>query len=408
MQRQLNKDKVNSKEPPGDLKLQLKAANYLIDKVEKLKGEAESKQSCCHGVCSNWICRYFVGKKAGQKTKAMKQLNEKLRQKLLSAHRLSLRYMLPSEDFILFKCTEEARKQILKALTDDEKIRIGLCGMGGCGKTSLLREVHKELQDSKLYKTAFVVVSNPPNYLVIQDSIANWIGLEFEREKNVPDRAARLSMAFEKDKKYLIFLDDVWEVIDFKAIGIPIGENFKVLLSTRQQHIFELMKFDAVIYMSLLTKEEAWELFQKHSGEIKEAFQQVAREITDECHRLPVAIKAVASTLRGKELFAWIEALAILKDRQRPLNIEKGLEDPYRCLKFSFDELKDPEEVSLFLLCALFPSDSEIAIEILIRFAFGLGIFRDIDSYGRARSKVRTAIDKFKDYCLLLTGRTTC
>ncbi|KAI9086877.1 hypothetical protein K1719_031200 [Acacia pycnantha] len=405
MQRQLNKDKANSKEPSGDLKLQLKAANYLIDKVDKLKGKAEAKQSCCFGVCPNWICRYIVGKEAGEKTEAMKKLNEKLRQKLLSAHRLSLRYMLPSEDFILFKCTEEARKQILMALRDDEKIRIGLCGMGGCGKTSLLREVHKELQDSKLYKTAFVVVSNAPNYLAIQDSIANWMGLVFETEKNVHDRAARLSMAFEEDKKYVIFLDDVWEVLDFKAIGIPIRENCKVLLSTRQQHIFDLMKFETVIYMSLLTKEEAWELFQKHAGEIKEPFQQVAREITDECHRLPVAIKAVASTLRGKELFAWTEALSTLKDRRRPINIEKGLEDPYRCLKFSFDELKDPEEVSLFLLCALFPNDSEIAIEVLIRFAFGLGIFLDANSYQRARSIVRMAIDKFKKYCLLLQER---
>ncbi|KAK4275784.1 hypothetical protein QN277_018809 [Acacia crassicarpa] len=402
MQRQLDKEKANSKEPSGDLKRQLKAANYLIDKVEKLKGEAEAKQSCCFGVFPNYICRYIFGKKARKKTEAMKKLNEKLRQNLLSGYRLSLRYTLPSDDFILFTCAEEAHNKILTALKDDENSKIGLCGMGGCGKTSLLREVQKELQDSKLYKTAFVVVSNPPNYQAIQDSIANWMGLVFETEKNVPDRAVRLSMAFEEDKKYLIFLDDVWEVLNFKAIGIPVGENCKVLLSTRQQHIFDLMKFDAVIYMSLLTKEEAWELFQKHAGEIKEPFQQVAREITDECHRLPVAIKAVASTLRGKDLFAWTEALATLKDRKRPLNIEKGLEDPYRCLKFSFDELKDPEEVSLFLLCALFPNDSEIAIEVLIKFAFGLGIFSDIDSYQRARSKVRTTIDKFEGYCLLL------
>ncbi|KAK4259745.1 hypothetical protein QN277_006046 [Acacia crassicarpa] len=402
IQRQLNKDKANNKEPSVDLKLQLKASNYLIDKVEKLKKEAEAKRSCCHGVCPNWICRYFVGKKAEQKMKAMQQLNEKLRHKMLSAHRLSLRYMLPSDDFILFKCTKEARNKILTALKDNENCKIGLSGMGGCGKTSLLTEVHKELQDSKLYKTAFAVVSNPPNYQAIQDSIANWMGLVFETEKNVHDRAARLSMAFEEDKKYLIFLDDVWEVLDFKAIGIPISENCKVLLSTRQQHILELMDFKPIIYMSLLTVEEAWELFQKHAGEIKEPFEQVAREITDECHRLPVAIKAVASTLRGKEHFAWTEALETLKDRRRPLNIEKGLEDPYRCLKFSFDELKDPEEVSLFLLCALFPNDSKIAIEVLIRFAFGLGIFLDATSYQRARSIVRTTIHKFKKYCLLL------
>ncbi|KAI9071653.1 hypothetical protein K1719_046390 [Acacia pycnantha] len=332
----------------------------------------------------------------------MKKINEKLRQELLSVHRQSLRNMLSSDVFILFKCIEEARNKILTALKDDEYSKIGLCGMGGCGKTSLLREVHKELQDSKLYKTAFANVSKPPNYQAIQDTIANRMSLVFETQKNVHDRAARLSMSFEEDKKYVIFLDDVWEVLDFKAIRIPVGENCKVLLSTRQQHLLDLMKFDAVIYMSLLTKEEAWELFQKHAGEIKEPFQQVAREITDECHRLPIAIKAVASTLRGKEIFAWTEALASLKDRRRPLDIEKGLEDPYRCLKFCFDDLKDLEEVSLFLLCALFPNDSEIDIEVLIRFAFGLGIFLDANSYQRARSKVRTIIDKFKDYCLLL------
>ncbi|KAI9071647.1 hypothetical protein K1719_046384 [Acacia pycnantha] len=141
MQPQLGKDKANSKDPSGDLQLQLKAANELIDKVDKLKGKAEAKESCCHGVCPNLICRYVVGKKVEEKTKATKQLKDELRQKLLSTHRLSL--------------------------------RIGLYGMAGWGKTSLLRKLHKEVEDSKLYKMVFVVVSNPPNYIAIQDSIAS-------------------------------------------------------------------------------------------------------------------------------------------------------------------------------------------------------------------------------------------
>ncbi|XP_028803906.1 disease resistance protein SUMM2-like [Neltuma alba] len=340
---------------------------------------------------------------AEKKTEAMKQLNGKLRQKLSSAHRLSLKYLPPSEDFVPFKCTEEACNEILMALRDDKKITIGLYGMGGCGKTSLLEQVRREVEDHKLLKTAFAIVSNTPNYIAIQDSIANCIGLVFETEKNVTDQAARLSMPFEEDKKYLIILDDVWQVLDFKAIGIPVRENCKVLLRTRRRHLFDMMKFDAPIYLSLLTPDEEWELFQKYAGEIKGPFlQEVARKITAECHRLPVAIKAVASTLRGRELFTWTDALDTLKDRKQPLNIEKGLDDPYRCLKFTFNELKDKAEISLYLLCALFPSDSEIAIEALIRLAFGLGIFPDIDSYQRARSKVRTTIDKFKNHCLLL------
>ncbi|XP_028806747.1 uncharacterized protein LOC114761514 [Neltuma alba] len=90
---QFRKDKANSKEPSAELQRKFQEANVLIDKVDKLKEKAEAKQSCCHGVCPNWICRYVVGKKAEKKTEAMKQLNDKLRPKLSAAHRKSLEYM---------------------------------------------------------------------------------------------------------------------------------------------------------------------------------------------------------------------------------------------------------------------------------------------------------------------------
>ncbi|XP_028801979.1 probable disease resistance protein At1g61180 [Neltuma alba] len=378
VQSQLDKDKANNKEPSRDTQRKFKEANELIDEVDKLKEKAEAKKSCCDGVCPNWICRCLVGKKAKEKTEAMKQLNNELRPKLPFSRHKSLKCVPPSKDFILFKCTEDARNAILMALKDDKKIRIGLHGMAGCGKTSLLEEVREEVEVRKLFKTAFAVVSNKPNYYKIQKSIAARIGLTFKTEKHVRDRAAKLLMAFQEDKKYLVILDDVWQFLDFRDIGIPVGENCKVLLSTRQRNILDMMKFDPPpIYLSLLTNEEAWDLFKVYAGEINDPFEQVAQRITYECHRLPVAIKAVARTLKGKGLHAWKDALRTLKDRRRPLNIEKGLEEPYRCLKYSIDEL-DAEQISLYLLCALCPSDSEIAIEILIRFAFGLDIFRDI------------------------------
>ncbi|XP_054794698.1 probable disease resistance protein At4g27220 [Prosopis cineraria] len=333
--------------------------------------------------------------------------------KLLS-RRLSLRPMGPSEEFIPFKCTEEAGKEILKAVRNDKKIRIGLWGMGGCGKSSLLKKLQKEVEDSTPYKTAFATVSNPPNYLAIQDSVVSRMGLEFgPTERNVQDRAARLRMAFDAmddESKYLIILDEVWDVLHLEAIGVPVGEKCKVLLGSRNRRIFDMMKFDkdAVIPLPLLTNEDAWKLFQMHAGKVEDSFLQVAQEITHECDRLPVAIKAVASTLRTKELHEWKEAFATLKDRRRPLDIEKGPDNPYTCLKCSIDELEGAEEVSLYSLCTLFPNNSEIAIEDLIRFAFGLGIFLDVKSYERARSKVPTVIDKFKRHSLLLHDEGQC
>ncbi|KAI9083728.1 hypothetical protein K1719_034317 [Acacia pycnantha] len=83
-------------------------------------------------------------------------------------------------------------------------------------------------------------------------------------------------------------------------------------------------------------------------------------------------------------------------------NANSEEDNPYKCLKFSFEKLENEQERSLFLLCALFPNDSERTLETLIRFAFGLRIFQDVESYQEARIKVPTVIDQFKDSYLLL------
>ncbi|KAF7815552.1 Disease resistance protein [Senna tora] len=401
---QVRKAKANSEEPSEYIQQQLEEAKDLIGKVEKLEGKAKARKSCCRGLCPNWICRYYVGKQAVRMTEAMKKLNERLASQLIFAHRLSLQPMAmdnTSINFIFFECTRKAHDELFMALKNDEITRIGLYGMGGCGKTSLVKQVIKEVEDLEHFKKViYVVVSKDANIQTIQGSIASWLGLTFETEENEHARAARLSMGLNNGEKFLIILDDVWEVLKFDDIGIPFGANCKVLISTRQQHLCILMDCQVAIHLSLLTKGEGWILFQNYASMIEDAFKDLAQKITDECERLPVAIKAVASTLKGKPVVVWEEALKTLKDC-RPLDIEKGLENPYKCLKLSFDHLEDEEERSLFLLCALFPEDSEIALEILIRFAFGLGIFESVDSYERARTKVGTAINKITDYCLL-------
>ena len=73
MQRQFEKDKASGKEPLRDSKLQLKKADELVKKVEELKKKAEAMKSCCpHGIRPNWICWYFIGRKAEKRTEAMK------------------------------------------------------------------------------------------------------------------------------------------------------------------------------------------------------------------------------------------------------------------------------------------------------------------------------------------------
>ncbi|XP_054818946.1 probable disease resistance protein At4g27220 [Prosopis cineraria] len=398
MQVQVRKARANTHEPTEVTQEKLKKVEDLLEEAKKLKGKAEASKSCCNAVLPNWICRYIVGKKVAGVAEEMKQLNENLGQMLLPVHRESLRPMRASEELI-FVSREEVLQKLLMALKDDEKTKIGLYGMGGCGKTFLLNEVQKSVKDLELFdKIVFVRVSKRQKTAIQQD-IASWLGLIFETEIGEDTRANRLSMGFTEDNKYLIILDDVWEVLQCDKIGIPLGENCKVLLSTRGQNLCTMMNCQEAIHLSLLTKEEAWDLFQRHAGEIADS--DVAQEIADMCHRLPIAIKVVASILKDQPLNVWKDTLATLKDHRQPLCIEDGLEDFYKCLELSVNHLKDQEK-SLLLLCAFLAKDSKISLEDLIKFAFGLDIFDDVDSYSRAREKVDIAIDKIKKRSSLL------
>ncbi|XP_054817637.1 probable disease resistance protein At1g61310 [Prosopis cineraria] len=230
MQVQVRKAKANTYEPTEVTREKLKKVEDLLEEAKKLKGKAEASKSCCNAVLPNWICRYIVGKKVAGVTEEMKQLNENWGQNLLFAHRQSLQPMRMSEDFIFFESREKGLERLLMALKDDENTRIGLHGMGGCGKTSLLRAVQESVRDLKLFdKIAFVTVSKRQKTTIQQD-IASWLELDFGTEIGGEDtRATRLSMGFAGDKKYLIILDDVWEVLQFDKIGIPLGKNCKVL-----------------------------------------------------------------------------------------------------------------------------------------------------------------------------------
>ena len=116
----------------------------------------------------------------------------------------------------------------------------------------------------------------------------------------------------------------------------------------------------------------------------------MARLISNECKGLPVAIVAVASSLKGKNKMIWRVALNRLKS-SKPINIEKGLQDPYKCLQLSYDNLDSAEAKSLLLLCSVFPEDYEIPVECLIRCAIGLGVAGEVDSYEEAMSEVMEA-----------------
>ncbi|XP_004305014.1 PREDICTED: disease resistance protein RPS2-like [Fragaria vesca subsp. vesca] len=166
------------------------------------------------------------------------------------------------------------------------------------------------------------------------------------------------------------------------------------------------MECQEIIPLRILSEEDAWNLFVKKT---RKSFHEstklydVARRVARECAGLPVALIAVARALGDKDIDDWTEAARRLKAAQ-PANYEDERE-VLRCIKLSYDHLRpDDDNIAkfFFLLCCLFPEDSEIEVEDLLVYALGKGLFRDADTIKAARAKAHSVVKYLKASSLLL------
>ena len=95
----------------------------------------------------------------------------------------------------------------MEALRDDGIRMIGVWGMGGVGKTTLVQQVAQRAQvakhtnEEKLFDIVVMALnlSQTPNVTKIQGEIASILGLKLE-ERDEWERAVRLRSCFSKSK----------------------------------------------------------------------------------------------------------------------------------------------------------------------------------------------------------------
>ncbi|KAF7815788.1 putative disease resistance protein [Senna tora] len=381
-------------------------AEEILKEVQKLEEKVEKAKNKCFHVSFS----YSLAKQVECKTQQMVKLKKGCQFEPFSLPiELEGMHYYSSKDFVYFKPTKSACNEILKAIEDGGTNMIGLYGIGGSGKTSLAKEVGRKIEESKLYdKVIMAVVSQSLDIKHIQDQISDLLHMKFDKQ-SIEGRAQQLSQKL-KVGKTLIILDDVWEVINLEDIGIP-SNDYKgccVLLTTRLRRVCDSMSCQSVTELCPLTSEEAWDLFKRHANikdDCSNELKGVARNITDECKGLPIAIVTVGSALKGKAFVEWKSALSRLKKSQ-PMDIEKGLRNPYACLELSYNHLSSSTAKSLFLLCSMFPEDYSINKEDLVRFGNGILVLGEsIDSMEQVRTEIDVAINVLLDSCLLIPDR---
>ncbi|XP_052884637.1 probable disease resistance protein At4g27220 isoform X2 [Gossypium arboreum] len=391
--------------------LQSRADETLSD-MGTLEEEIQLNKRCLNW-CPNCSWRYQLSKKAKKKIQDISELLERFGRLGPVGYRdptaLPTIDFLCSKEFVVSESSKAAFKQIIEALKDENINMIGLWGMGGVGKTTLVHEVGSQAPKLNLFgKVVMTTVSQKPNFERIQDQIAQYIGFDMKNEQGRRSEQ-ELWLRLKNEPRILIILDDIWESINLKEkIGIPIGDDHKgckVLLTTRRQQVCRAMDCQNVVKLDCLDDDEAWTLFEKKAGldvSPNNDIKILAKQIIENFGGLPIAIVPLGSALKGKSYHEWQVAYRRLKDRRLTEIEDVNEENAYVCLEASFDYLKNMETKTCFLLCSLFPEDDEIYMEDLVGYAWGLELYKGMKSIKEVRSEVLASIETLKNSGLLL------
>ncbi|XP_021807304.1 disease resistance protein At4g27190-like [Prunus avium] len=397
VQELVNAAKRNGEVINSDVQSWLTSVNKLIQKVSHFEEEVSMKRRCLY--------RWNISRKATKITQDVRHLQKERTFNNNVAHPAPppMIWSTFKEGFKDFKSRMTCVNSVIEVLKNEEVRMIGICGMGGVGKTTMVKEIIKRLAGLKVFdNVVMAVVSQSPSIRKIQSEIADELGFTYDREDSETGRARRLYGRLKQINKILIVLDDVWTELDFEAIGLPYGphKGCKVLLTSRNLEVCNAMGSQEIFTIPVLTPEESWELFREMVGEPLD-YPDLAKQVTNECGGLPIAIITVAKALENKRKHEWVDALKQLQS-SAPESIPSMNDRVYSNIRWSYDRLESDEAKSCLLLCSLFPEDYDIPIEYLVRYGWGRGYFSNIDSVDEARNRVHSLVDKLQRRFLLL------
>ncbi|KAK6933595.1 NB-ARC [Dillenia turbinata] len=319
-----------------------------------------------------------------------------------------------SGDMVPLGSRDSIMEEILEALKKDDVKLLGLYGMGGVGKTTIIKEVAKRGEAMNLFdEILMAVVSQDPSIRKIQDQFASQLGLSFGDDiESETVRAGQLHEKLEKTGKVLVILDDLWKHLDLQSVGIPSPNEHnccKIVITTREKDVCYQMDCENNTFpIMVLSNEEGWYLFKKMAGDCVTSAEvgPVAIEVAKECRGLPLAIDVVAGALKDKSATRWKDALRQLRV-SAPTNIKGLHKDVYSSLQLTYDYLDGEEIKHFFLLFSLFQEDDNIPIELQMRYGVGLGLFHQAGLGGtmqEARERADSFVDILKSACLLTDG----
>lgn len=290
---------------------------------------------------------------------------------------------------------EGDKNMLLGWLMDEAKHQtvVSVVGMGGSGKTTLVARTFKDDIVKRHFECyAWITVSQS---YVIEDLLRRLIK-EFHKAKKEEVPADMNAMSYNelleilvnylKTKRYVVVLDDVWDVHLWDRIRFSFPDNqlgSRVMLTTRREDIASsCFGVESHVHkIQPLEMGDAWELFSMkafssyQNKSCSPELLPLARELMEKCKGLPLAIVALSGLMSSKNsLTDWSKVYNSLNWH---LTNNSLLEPMKSILLLSFNDL--PYRLKqCFLYCSLFPEDHVIINTRLIRLLIAEGFVEHV------------------------------
>lgn len=225
----------------------LNAVESEIKEVDGIlqKGCQEIEKKCLGGCCTrNCYASYKIGKTVTEEISKVTLL--RLEGQDFESVYFTYKLPRPPVDGMATEKTVGADSkldEVWGCIEDQSEQTIGLYGMGGVGKITLLKKPNNKFLDVNhcFDLVIFVAVSKEGNLEKIQEVIRKKLDISdyIWNMKGEYDRAVEILISLRR-KKFVLLLDDVWERLDLSKIGVSLSDcqnGSKIVFITRSEEV---------------------------------------------------------------------------------------------------------------------------------------------------------------------------
>ncbi|GHF72792.1 regulatory protein AfsR [Streptomyces mashuensis] len=228
-------------------------------------------------------------------------------------------------------------------------------GMGGVGKTALAVHVAHGLRerfpDGQLFVDLRGTDALPADPAQVLGDFLRALGVVPGRVPALAAERAALYRSLTADRRVLVVLDNARDLGQVRDL-LPGGSGCGVLVTSRTR--LAGLSGAALVDLREPAPHEAWALLERLVGERRvRAEEEAARQLLEDCGRLPLAIRVVAARLVARPAASVADTARALADERRRLAELSGDTDDVETTFRLGTGLLDAEQLRAFRLLAV-------------------------------------------------------